>query len=195
MHRSTTSRLLIVFALVVSVGTGVIRAQETSPPKPPEQAKPAPAYHLDFALNELENGKKINTRQYAMNLIAERTGPVNGLAKEFAGRGKEIKIGTRVPIETEQGKLDYMDIGTKIWCRLLEDETGLSLDVRAEVSSLVPRSDTDVYHPVSRDPVVRKMAIEASTAITPSKLTNLGTVDDPDSKRQFQLEVTVTKLR
>jgi hypothetical protein len=195
MRRKTTVSLLSALVVILSLGVGMSPGQESGSPKAVEKPKPAPAYHLDLTLNELENGKKINTRQYAMDLIAETTGPANGIVRDFTGRGKEIKIGTRVPIEADQGKLEYMDIGTRIWCRLLEEETGLSLDVRAEVSSLVPRSDTDIYHPASRDPIVRQIEIQASTAIAPGKLTSLGTVDDPDSKRQFQLEVTATKLR
>ncbi len=74
---------------------------------------------------------------------------------------------------------------------MMEDETGISLVANAEVSSLVPRAETDIYHPGTRDPVLRQLSIDAATAITPGKLTSLGT----DSKRQFQLEVTVTKLR
>jgi len=195
MRRKTTVSLLSALVVILSLGVGKSPAQEGGSSKAAEKPKPAPAYHLDLTLSELENGKKINTRQYAMDVIAERSGPQDGLVKDFAGRGKEIKIGTRVPIEFDQGKLEYLDIGTNIWCRLLEDEGGLSLDIKAEMSSLVPRSDTDIYHPPSRDPIVRQIQINASTAITPGKSTSLGTVDDPDSKRQFQLEVTATKLR
>lgn len=194
MTGKTTTWLLIALAVIFCLG-GASQAQDSNSPKAAQQPKPVPAYHLEFALNELESGKKINSRQYAMDLIAERSGPMDGLVKDFVGRGKEIKIGTRVPVEIEQGKLEYMDVGTNIWCRLLEDETELSLDARADVSSLVPRSDTDVYHPATRDPILRQISIKANTVITPGKLTSLGTVDDPDSKRQFQLEVTATKVR
>jgi hypothetical protein len=43
--------------------------------------------------------------------------------------------------------------------------------------------------------VLRQLQIQSSSAVTLGKLMTLGTVDDPDSKRQFQLEVTITKLR
>jgi hypothetical protein len=172
----------LLFVLWLGVGTGLA-----------QQLKPSPAYHLDFALNELEGGKKINTRQYAMDLIAERQGDP-GYIRDL-GRGKELKIGTRLPVESEPGKYQYVDIGTSIWCQLKEDDAGLSLDARAEVSSLVASADTDIYHPNTRDPILRQLQIQSSTAATLGKLMMLGTVDDPDSKRQFQLEVTVTKLR
>jgi hypothetical protein len=185
MQRRNTawfSRAALLVALCLAAGIG--HAQ---------QLKPSPAYHLDFALNELDGGKKLNTRQYAMDLIAERQGDP-GYIRDL-GRGKELKIGTRVPVESEPGKYQYIDIGTSIWCQLKEDDAGLSMDAKAEVSSLVPRTDTNLYHPVPGAPILRQLQIQSSTAVTLGKLTTLGTVDDPDSMRQFQLEVTVTKLR
>ena len=53
--------------------------------------KPLNAYRLDFSVNEIEDGKKINTRQYSMNLNADDA--------------NEIKIGTRVPVESKQGEI------------------------------------------------------------------------------------------
>jgi hypothetical protein len=39
------------------------------------------------------------------------------------------------------------------------------------------------------------MIISGSTLVISDKPVIIGSVDDPNSKRQFQLEVTVTKLR
>jgi len=192
--RRTAALFLMIVAAMLSVQSRVCFAQEKGPAKAAEVRKPVPAYHLEFALNELEDGKKINTRQYSMDLVAQREedpGYIRQLSYDF----KAIKIGTRVPVETEQGKVNYMDIGTSIRCRMIEDETGASLEAHADVSSLVPRSSTDSYRPNTADPILRQLSIDAATAVTIGKLTSLGTVDDPDSKRQFQLEVTVTKLR
>jgi len=44
-------------------------------------------------------------------------------------------------------------------------------------------------------PVLRQLKIESSTIGIPGKPLIIGSVDDPGSKKQFQLEVTVTKLR
>jgi hypothetical protein len=191
--RKAATLFLIILASAMSVQSRVCFAQENGSAKTAEPRKPIPAYHLEFALNELEDGKKINTRQYGMDLVAQREedpGYIRALTYD-----KTLKIGTRVPVETEQGKVNYMDIGTSIRCRMIEDETGTTLEAHAEVSSLVPRSSADSYRPNTTDPILRQLSIDATTVITPGKLTSLGTVDDPDSKRQFQLEVTVTKLR
>jgi hypothetical protein len=188
----TAALFLIILAGVLSIQSRVCSAQENVTAKSADVQKPIPAYHLEFSLNELEDGRKINARQYGMDLVALRDQD-RGYVRDL-GREKALKIGTRVPVEIESGKVEYMDIGTSIRCQMFEDEAGLSLSARAEVSSLVPHTDTDTYRPNTR-PVLRQLSIEATTAIIPGKLTNLGTVDDPDSKRQFQLEVTVTKLR
>jgi hypothetical protein len=188
--RKSAAVLSITFFVVLTLGTGLCRAQENAA-KPAEAARAPQAYHLDFSLNELEDGKKINTRQYSMNVLALQSGPRLPIGYE-----KDLKIGTRVPVEIDQGKTEYLDIGTSIRCQIFADDSGLiSLDARADMSSLVSKSEKDQYIPASRNPMLRQLQIQSSETVTLGKLTSLGTVDDPDSKRQFQLEVTVTKLR
>jgi len=48
----------------------------------------------------------------------------------------EVKIGTRVPVESKQGEFTYLDVGTGIWCGLEERANGLAISVRAEISNL-----------------------------------------------------------
>jgi len=43
--------------------------------------------------------------------------------------------------------------------------------------------------------VVRQIKISGDTLLIIGKPILIGSVDDPNSRRQFQLEVTVTKLR
>jgi hypothetical protein len=43
--------------------------------------------------------------------------------------------------------------------------------------------------------VIRQLKISAGTLAQLGKPMVVGSVDDPNSKRQFQLEVTVTKLK
>jgi 3D (Asp-Asp-Asp) domain-containing protein len=142
------------------------------------EEKPIHAYRLDFSVNELEDGKTINTRQYSMNLQADDA--------------NEIKIGTRVPVETGQGQFQYMDVGTSIWCRIGERAEGIPLSVRAEISNFaIPEQSTG--H--ESHPVIRQLQIKASTLAQLSKPMIVGSEDDPNSKRQFQLVVTVTRLK
>ena len=140
--------------------------------------RPVHAYRLDFSVNELEDGKKINTRQYSMNLNSDDA--------------DEIKIGTRVPVDTGPGTFQYLDVGTNIWCRIGERAEGIPLTVRADISNFAVPDQASGHE--SR-PIVRQFKINASTLAQVGKPMVVGSVDDPNSKRQFQLEVTVSKVK
>jgi 3D (Asp-Asp-Asp) domain-containing protein len=169
----------VLLLTLTAGGFNKASAQDSSKPKAaPETEKAVNAYRLDFSVNEFEDGKKINTRQYSMNLNAEDA--------------NEIKIGTRVPVESKQGEFTYLDVGTSIWCRIGERANGLPISVRAEISNFAMPEQQE--HTGAR-PVLRQLEIHASTVAQLGKPTVVGSVDDPNSKRQFQLEVTVTKLK
>ena len=121
--RSRMSVTLLVAALL-SCGVCGLSAQQTEPaskPKNEETDKQPTAYRLDFTINELEDGKAINSRQYSLNLNA---GDANGL-----------KVGTRVPVEEKQGEFQYIDVGTNVWASLRERGNELTLGVRADITN------------------------------------------------------------
>jgi hypothetical protein len=176
--------LAAALAMMMVAASLSVSGQESGATKAaPEAEKAQNAYRLDFSVNEMEDGKKINTRQYSMN--------------SKSGDANEIKIGTRVPVEAKQGEFQYLDVGTNIWCRLRDvaDVSALGsnvlLNVRADISNFaIPEQQGQQVRPV-----LRQMKIESSTIGIPGKPLIIGSVDDPGSKKQFQLEVTVTKLR
>lgn len=184
----------ITIALMMELTILPGRAQDAGAPKLAAEApEPGHAYRVDFLISELEDGKKINTRQYALNLNS--------------GEGDELKIGTRVPVEVKQGEIQYLDVGTSIWCRLRDSrnsapsEHGLKelswlgndvmLNLKAEITNFaLPDPQGDRMRPA-----IRGMKIESSTIAIVGKQMVVGVVDDPNSKRQYQLEVTVTRLK
>jgi hypothetical protein len=175
MHRKTLL-YAFVLSLIVCGLQPAAQAQDASSPAAPKSLPAISAYRLDFAVDELENGKKINTRKYSMNLTEE-------------GKSRELKIGTRVPIESD-GKIDYLDVGTSIAAQMVSWQTPLSLDVIVDISSFAtPEEATRGRHPL-----LRHVQISARTPVIFGKATVVGSVDDSNSDRQFQLEVTVTKL-
>lgn len=182
MFKKLVLAAALTLALTVPGAVRQASAQESTPPKPVVSA-----YRIDFSLIELEDGKKINTRQYSMNLQSDDQ--------------NEIKIGTKVPFEEKKDEFQYVDIGTNIWCRIglpsgqpmekVEHSEGIPLAVRAEVSNFArPEQER-----TSTIPELRQLQIKASTIAQLGKPMIVGSVDDPNSKRQFQLEVTVTKLK
>ena len=155
---------------------GVAMAQD-SPPVADHEKMLTP-YRLDFSLHEVENGKRINTRQYSMSLIQ---------GVQF----QELKIGTRVPVEMKQGEIQYLDVGTNISARVQEIKSVLDLEVHADLSNFaVPDQASKTTMPV-----LRQLRISGTTVVDIGKPIVIGVVDDPNSKRQFQLEVTATKLK
>jgi hypothetical protein len=169
-------------------GVSSATAQDaSSAPKPqPEKttedkAKPRPPleqYHLEFSINELEDGKKINSRQYSMDLSSNDS--------------NEIKIGTRVPVEVKEGEMQYMDVGTNIMARIGDNRDQTQLFVRAENSSFAMDSNPGEKHD-SRP--IRQLKMGGTVLLPVSKPVIMSSADDPNSRRQFQLEVTVTKIR
>jgi len=180
--RKTMAVWTVVILGIMMCSGAAGHAQEAEQVKPTAEGKavaapekPVHAYRLDFSVRELEEGKTINTRQYSLNLNADDP--------------NEIKIGTRVPVESGQGQYQYIDVGTSIWCRIGERSDGIPVSVKAEISNFaIPDHE-------SGHPVIRQLKINASTLALLGKPMIIGSVDDPNSKRQFQLEVTVTKLK
>jgi hypothetical protein len=158
------------------------RAQDSAAPKAAAEAEPGHAYRLDFTLSETEDGKKINSRQYAMSLGADTS---------------EIKIGTRVPVEVKQGEIQYLDVGTSIWCRLRDrrDVSWLGNDVLLNIRSDLSSFAVPDQQNTSMRPAIRQMKIDASMVAFVGKQMVVGIVDDPNSKRQYQLDITVTRLK
>jgi len=168
-----------------------LHAQEENKPatadnkaKAERAEKPMHAYRIDFSIAELEDGKKINSRHYSMDLNS--------------GAWNEIKIGTRVPVVTESipnklevAQFQYLDVGTNINCRLEERGDQLSIEVHAEFSNLVSTSEQHSAQP----PIIRQINISGSTLADAGKPVALGAVDDPNSNRTFQLEATATRLK
>lgn len=189
-------RRIALFVAVIFIGVccGVrpARAQDQSKdeskkgsPAQTAKAQPVQPYRLDFAFNELSDGKVVNTRHDSMDLTA--------------GESNEIKIGTRVPVTTSSSpgtdvvQYQYLDVGTNIWAQLREHGDEWMLVVRSEISNLDTTSDSP--HFAGGAPVVRQIKISGSTLLVVGKPMLIGSMDDPNSKRQFQLEVTATRLR
>jgi hypothetical protein len=185
--RKEIAVLILVLAVGLCFLPGGAHGQEGSKESNPETPKvrPVQPYRLDFSFNEVADGKVVNTRHYSMNLTA--------------GNANEIKIGTKVPVTTSSSssggtaQYQYIDVGTQIWSQLREHGDELLLVVRGEVSNLDMTSPTE--HAEAFAPVVRQIKIDGDTLLVVGKPILIGSVDDPNSKRQFQLEVTVTKLK
>jgi hypothetical protein len=184
---------IAILAVIFCATALVARAQEDG--KSPDEGKPTEhhvsakpglpggteppmkPYRAEFAISELQDGKKINSRHYSMLLNV--------------GSWNQLKIGTKIPVATGQGMYQYMDVGTSINCRLTESGSDVAIDVHSDFSNL--SNPEEARSPTQ--PVIRQINISGNTVVTTGKPVLIGAVDDPSSTRQFQLETTVTKLR
>jgi len=181
--------LTVILGCAMLCGVGRASAQDTPTPTKPQSEKPAEEkaksrppleqYHLEFSINEIEDGKKINSRQYTMNVATNEP--------------SEIKIGTRVPVATKEDEFQYMDVGTNIMARLGDNRDQTELTVRAESSSFALEPSQGEKHDLH--PAVRQLHLGGTVLLPVSKPVVISSADDPNSRRQFQLEVTVTKIR
>ena len=174
---------VLIAVLMLAPALICATAQDSAAPKKSDSPEPGHSYRLDFTISELEDGKKINSRQYSINLNS--------------GDQNEIKIGTRVPVDTKQGEFQYLDVGTSIWCRLRDraDIAWLSNDVMLQVRSDLSNFAIPEQQAQSMRPIIRQVKIDSSAIATVGKQVVVGSADDPNSKRQFQLEVMVTRLK
>ncbi len=191
--RKTISLWIVMLALVPSVLLQQARAQEENKPetnqsKPAERhtgqpglpggtMQPIHPYRVEFLITELQDGRRINSRRYAMLLNA-------------GNMWNQMKIGTRVPAGPDVPG-QFLDVGTNINCRVIESGADIELDVHTEFSNFFSAPNQD--H--SGKPIIQQISINGNTLVASGKPIIVGLVDDPNSDRQFQLESTVTKLR
>jgi hypothetical protein len=159
-------------------------APKTVPAGNTQEAQPAksqdgPAlYKLNYVIYELEDGKRINERDYTMLVrVGDRS----------SGR-----MGLRVPVSLEENKIEYLDVGLSLACSLREQNGKVLADFTIVISSLAPPNN-EVPH-TGGSPVVRNFNQNINTILLPGKPMLLLSSDDLASKKRTQAEVTATRL-
>ncbi len=196
--------LWLLLVALLALGPVVTRAQNEQPgmgpigsnaQKPPE--KPLMDYQfykLSFALRELEDGKVLNTRSYVTNMRSE--------TPESRGAEASVRAVTKIPVpyfstNRDTGARDtqwqYQDVGVSIDCRQERpDQRGpaTALRISMDISSVAPVEGGQSANP---GPPIRSVRGSASVPFVLDKPLLVTSVDDVTSKRQYQLEVTITK--
>jgi type II secretory pathway component GspD/PulD (secretin) len=142
------------------------------------------SYRLEFALHDVENGKRVGTRNYSMMV---QRGATNHEA-EWA----HYRVGSKVPVMsgTSSAQVQYMDIGVNIDCRMWGADPALLLENTVELSSLATPSNADSGHPI-----VRQMKAASFATVAAGKPTVIGSLDSVDSTRRTEIEVTATRVK
>jgi hypothetical protein len=177
----TTVALALFLTCVASLPSAA--AQEAAK-ESEAQLKPADSYKVEFTVNELENGKKINSRSYSMLLRAV------AVPKWTDRQG--LRVGSKVPIATGTGtnSFQYQDVGMNIDCRLLPMGNGkVSIDTNWDYSSVEGGQARDTQHPV-----LRQVRSSVEAIVPEDKPTVIAEMDDVASTHRYVFEVKVTKI-
>lgn len=178
------SLLVVVFVLI-----GVAaRAQDNAKEAPKEETKsenqapkPLSAYKLQFVLRELQDGKIVNTREYAM-VVRDNYLPA------------DLKIGSRIPVKDEKD-FHYLDIGTSIFCGQVEGRAPyVALRCTVEISNFA-LSEQKLQSGIATAPVLNQIRANLATVVEEGKQTMVSSIDDPSSTKRYEVAVTATKVK
>jgi hypothetical protein len=177
--------LMIVFLAACS-----LVAQEDAKKKPEKpdnepivKQAAVPTYKMAFSVYELQDGKKINQRDYSLLVEANGHG------------ANTLKIGTKVPIDTGKDSYTYTDVGFELRCSAAEtvnNKLGVSVDMSVS-NFAIPGQNTDPRAGESR-PVLRAVTQRVSAIVSPGKPQILTSMDDVNSTKRMQVELTATKM-
>jgi hypothetical protein len=174
-----------IAGLLLYIAMAPAHAQDAAPraAEATRQTSPPPhSYRLDYALTELEDGKKVDSRQYSISV-----GGGTPSAQPWQG---VVQIGTRIPVVMKSdGSIQYVDAGTKIVGFISTRDGAQVLRTNCDVSSVAPDEAK-----VDSRPILRTLTIVNEAPVALGKAVIVGAADDPNSKRKFELEVTVTEI-
>ncbi len=138
-------------------------------------------YRLDYVVRELDDGKVVNSRSFSMSLMSS----------EERGRSfGELKAGSRVPVNVGDKGIQYADVGVNISSHLyVLQNGGLLLENYVDITSLATPESQGL------NPIIRGIKANITAEIPAGKAAQIAMLDDPVSKRRFQIEVTATKQK
>jgi len=182
--------MLKKIALIVILPLALL-AQEAPKPAPP---KPAHVYKLDYVLTELEGGKKTDSKEYTLLLDGDRkTGRLR------VGTRIPVAVGTPVDVPGGRPQYQYIDLGVTIEATTQSaTDTSLGLRTRVEVSSIaMPTAESGKATTIGAptQPIIRNFTGESDVTVPFNKPTTLFTLDEPNSKRSLQVQLTATEIR
>lgn len=174
-------KIVVVALLLTAAGFSQSEQKPVSPDTNKASADSADTYRIDVTISEMQDGKRISSRNYSTLIrdgryIAPRT----------------IRVGSRLPVQTPPQGMNYLDVGTNLTLRAWKLEGQLILSMAVEVSSIAPVDPASGVK-LAEAPVLRQFRTDQEAAIPLAKPTLFNSIDDPSSNHKFQIEVTATK--
>jgi len=180
MKRAISMRLAIAvmaFCLPL-IPNSASAQQEKGKESVTTEQKPLVAYRIEFNVREIEDGKRLNSRNYMM--------------VDQDGSYASFRVGNRVPIVGGEKGVQYNDVGMNIDCRPRERGDAVLLEIHVESSSVVAQEQPPTG---STNPVFRQQRSNITPIVTLGKPTLVASMDDVVSNRRYEIEVTATKVK
>jgi hypothetical protein len=177
-------RLLIALALagLTSIPCLAQADEKNAPPAQPAANTQKQFYRLAFVVQELENGRLVNSRSYS-TVMSEM-------------KSSSIRAGAKVPFSSTSGantQWQQIDVGVSIDCHRLQVTSNIVfLDIKAEISSIMDNHAEN--SPPPSLPIIRQNQWESNVVLPLKQPTVIFSSDDPASKRTMQLKLTVTPI-
>jgi hypothetical protein len=143
------------------------------------EQKPLVVYRIEFNVREVENGKRLNSRNYIM-LVED-------------GQWGRIRVGNRVPYQSAEKQYQYQDVGMNIDCHPRGREDSVALDIGVESMSVVPPEQATAA--TTLQPMFRQQRSNITSVVTLGKPTLIASMDDVVTNRRYEIEVTATKVK
>jgi len=185
MAKMAMPRALALALFLTCVACLPWAAAQEAPKEGETQVKPTGSFKVEFTLNELDAGKKINTRSYSMRLNA------NTLPQWTPYQS--IRVGSRVPYAVEAGKFEYVNVGMDIDCRLMQMGGSGYVVVGVNWAHSGVAGERMVSQN-TQNPVVRQERSSVEAVVPLDKPTVISELDDVASTHRYVFEVKVTKI-
>ena len=187
MQKRMVMALTLVVVLAGAASLLGAPAQESTK-EATAQLTPIDSYNVEFTVNELDNGKKINSRSYSMQIPNIPVQHSSGSPPWT--EWKRVRVGSQVPIPAGEKGFTYKDVGMDIDCRYFLMGNGkLTMATTWDYTSLGGEQERN-----NPTPVFRHVRSEVEAVVSLDKPTVISEVDDVASTHRYVFEVKVTKI-
>jgi hypothetical protein len=127
---------------------------------------------------------------------AARAGRRFDMLIESGGKGT-LRVGNRVPVVTGTAgsgptSYQFFEVSVNIDCRLREVSGMAEINADLDISNILEPEKTGAGAPPN--PTVANLRLSVNTLLALGKPALVASIDDPVTRRRFELETTVTKV-
>jgi len=167
---------LTILGARATAAPGAAKPEQSEQAAKKETSQDSNIYRVSYRVDELENGKTINSRSYT--LMAQ------------AGNRAMARIGSKVPYSVGGDHFQWQDVYMRIDSTVKEQEGRLQVQTGLDMS-LIAGKET-IPSGESR-PVFGQVTLQDVTSATLGRPAFVGSVEDVASNRHYEIHVTVTR--